>query len=260
MRKCIRSNLIILFSAMLFMLSSIIGVFADRSEVDAVVQLESGLGHVMSVCIQANSTCDKEILVYTSDDGLLSFSNKLYSELDMNQKKEYMEVALSAVQETDLGAQMKNKTYNFIANQDSTTSAAVKYLRGNASADFVTALDWLKPFTSPISTFLGITCLLVFMMIGVSALFDIAYLTLPGVQFILERGEENKKPFGVSREAWSSYKDCISDTKYRNILTLYFGRRAPIIIVGGVALLYVVSGYIYDALSYIIDAFAQIRF
>lgn len=239
------------------MMSSSIVVYAERKEVDSSVSMQPS-GEVGEVCRQANAVAGKEILIYSAD-GVVSFSNSLYSELDMQQKRDFMEVALGATRATGLGSQQKNKLYNFIAEQDNTTSAAIKYLKSDASADFVAAKSWFHPFSKYISPVLGLICLLVFMFMAMSMLFDCAYLVLPMFQGLLERGEPNKRPFGVSREAYLTMKD-INNPKYegRNILSVYMSKRIPVIIVCAICLGYLVTGKIYDIMSFIVDAFSSI--
>lgn len=243
-------------SAIMLVYSSIM-VYADRSEVDSSIAMQPS-GEINRVCEQANGVANREVLVYSSD-GVVSFSNSLYSELDTTQKREFMEVALGATRATGLGSQQKNKLYNFIAEQDSTTSAAIKYLKSDASADFVAAKSWFHPFSKYISPVLGLICLLVFMFMAMSMLFDCAYLVLPMFQGLLERGEPNKRPFGVSREAYITMRD-INKDKYegRNILSVYFSKRMPVLIICAICLGYLVTGKIYDIMSFIVDAFSGI--
>ena len=94
--------------------SNVLIVHADRSDVDSVITLDTGLSSVSNICSQANSVVGENILVYTGNDGLLSFSNKIYSGLDVDTKREFMRVALGATRESGLSTQMKNKVYNFI--------------------------------------------------------------------------------------------------------------------------------------------------
>lgn len=248
--------LLFMVSAIMLVYSSIM-VYADRSEVDSSIAMQPS-GEISRVCEQANGVANKEVLVYSSD-GVVSFSNSLYSELDTTQKREFMEVALGATRATGLGSQQKNKLYNFIAEQDSTTSAAIKYLKSDASADFVAAKSWFHPFSKYISPVLGLICLLVFMFMAMSMLFDCAYLVLPMFQGLLERGEPNKRPFGVSREAYITMRD-INKDKYegRNILSVYFSKRMPVLIICAICLGYLVTGKIYDIMSFIVDAFSGI--
>lgn len=253
-----RLKVLLLTVVTMFMLvSSVSIVYAERSEVDSSVSMQPS-GEIANVCNQANSVVGLDILVY-SGDGVVTFSNKLYSELDVNQKRQFMETALGATRATGLGSQQKNKLYNFIAEQDNTTSAAIKYLKSDASADFVAAKSWFHPFSKYISPVLGLICLLVFMFMAMSMLFDCAYLVLPMFQGLLERGEPNKRPFGVSREAYITMRD-INKDKYegKNILSVYFSKRMPVLIICAICLGYLVTGKIYDIMSFIVDAFSGI--
>ena len=254
-----KGRFLILISMLTMLLLSSLTVFAERSDVDAVVTLQPGLSEVSSVCAQANATVGEEILVYTGNDGMLTFSNKLYSELDMEQKREFMKVALAATKETSLGVQQQNKLYNFIYEQDNSVSAAVRYLQSDTSADFVAAKAWFRPFSSPLSTVMGVLCLMIFIFMGLSIVFDCAYLALPFFQGLLERGEERKRPFGVSREAWAANREVETDERHRGVFTLYLGKRIPAIILMSLCLGYVISGYIYDIVIYFIDAFSSIH-
>lgn len=258
MRKKLQRTLLIL-SMLMVLLTSSLSVFADRSDVDATITMQPSQGEIASVCAQANATVGEDILVYTGDDGVLTFSNKLYSDLDMEEKREFMRVALAATKETSLGVQQQNRLYNFIYEQDNAVSAAVRYLQSDTSADFVAAKEWFRPFSSPLSTVMGVLCLLIFIFMGFSIIFDIAYLALPFFQGLLERGEERKRPIGVSREAWAANKEVETDERHRGIFSIYLGKRIPAIILMSICLGYVISGYIYDIIIYFIDAFSSIH-
>lgn len=235
----------------------IMGICVYADDVDSTVELQPS-GEINSVCVQANNSVGKKVKILSYSKGLVTFSNKTYSQLDIESKRVFMETALSATQETHLGSQQKNKLYNFIADQDSTTSAAIRYLKSDASADFVAAKAWFRPFSGPISTVIGVICILVFMFMGFSMLFDCAYLCLPAFQALLERGEHNRRPFGVSREAYITMKEIYKPAmQSRNIMSVYFGKRVPVLIICAICLGYIVSGKIYDIMSFFVDAFSN---
>lgn len=248
-----RKFIYVMFSFLVFFIASV-GVYADREDVDSIVYVSEGQTEIAGICSRANTEVGSSILVYTSDDGLLSFSNKKYSKLDMTEKRDFMEVALLTTKESGLGPQVKNKVYNFIADQDSTTSAAVKYLRSDASADFAGAVAWYKPFSSVFGVVLGLLSLFIFMFLGLSILIDISYMVIPGVKLLLESGREGKPKF-VSPEAYTSLKESTESQGYRNYMSLYFSRRVPTILIMSIALGYLISGKIYDIIVFIIDAF-----
>lgn len=239
-------------------------VYAKDVSVDATITLQKSSAEVANVCSQANRSVDmkgsKAILSYSTSSGqnVLKFSNKNYSTLKAEDKRTFMETALSATTKTGLTPKVKNKVYNFIASQDEPVTNAMKYLQTDSNADFVEAKKWFSPFSGVIGTILGVLCVAIFMFAGFSVIFDIVYLVLPGVQAVLERGEENKRPFGVSREAYTALKDSEKDNEYRNVIAIYMKRRLGLILLMSICLTYLISGKIYDVVMFFVDAFSSI--
>lgn len=239
-------------------------VYADSGDavsVDSSITVEANNAEIANICNQANASVGNgtdNILNYKSSNGsaLLSFSNVKYSSLDTEEKKIFMETALKATTKTGLNAKTKNKVYNFIASQDTPVSSAMKYLQSDANADFLEAKKWFDPFSGVIGTILGVLCVAVFMFTGMSIVFDICYLVLPGVQAVLERGEDDKKPFGVSREAYTALRDSEKDTEYHNVVGIYMKRRLGLLIIMSLCIGYLISGKIYDIVAFFIDAFS----
>lgn len=254
-----RGNLVITLVISLLIISfNTVKVYANRSEVDSISYVGENQTTVLAICSSANRLVGRDILVYTSHDGLLSFSNRVYSELDTKEKRDFMETALLATKESGLGNQVKNKVYNFISEQDSTISASVKYLVSDASADFATASAWFKPFGSVFGVLLGVLSLLIFMFIGLSTVIDIAYMVVPGVRVLLEGGVSGKPKF-VSTEAYSAIKESeegMRSNDYKGYMGIYFKRRLPSLFAMAIALGYLISGEIYSIIAYIIDAFS----
>lgn len=260
--KATISDKLHIYVVMLFLCFSFLfsrSVLAERSDVDSVVNVGTNQTAVASVCSRANDVSGKEILVYTPNDGILSFSNKLYADLDMDTKREFMEVALKTTKESGLGAQAKNKMYNFIEQQDATASQAVKYLKSDTSADLASARAWFRPFSNVFSTIVGIFCCLIFLFLSASISWDIAYLVLPGASWMMELGksERTNKPIGVSREAVKSKEDVENSNEYKNVISVYMKRRLAIIFVCCLCLGYVISGQIFDILIWFIDVFTN---
>lgn len=253
------------FISIFMLVFSLLSSFMVNAE-DGVVSVESTISviensaEIANICVQANNSVDinEKILSYSSSNkqgGLLKFNNRVYNDLDSDEKYLFMETALSAVSSTSLNAKNKNKVYNFIAGQDTPVSNTMKYLQSNANADFLEAKKIFDPFSGIIGTALGVLCVLIFLFCGFSILFDVFYLVIPGVQAILERGEETKKPMGVSREAYSALRDAEKDTEYKNVMTIYFKRRIGLLIVMCICIGYLISGKIFDVIAYVIDAF-----
>lgn len=259
-RKC--SKLLSMFLMSFLLCFSFISypVYADRGEVDSIVYVGENQTEIVAICSAANGVANTDVLVYTGNDGLLSFSNNKYTKLPVDTRRDFMETALLSTKESGLGTQIKNKVYNFISEQDKTTSAAVKYLRSDISADFASAVSWFKPFGSMFGVVLGLLSLFIFMFIGVSILVDIAYMVLPGIRVMVEGGRSGR-PKWVSREAYSAVMESeqsVESNGYKGYMSLYFKRRVPSILLMSIALGYLISGQIYDIIVYIIDSFSWI--
>lgn len=259
MTKVRNSRFLCLILSMLFIIVLALGepVYAtSNSDVNSTTSVTQGSAEISSICSQGNNSIGGvKVLDYNSGEGLLSFNNSKYSGLDIEQKRTFMETALGATKECNLGKQQKNRVYNFIAKQDSTVSAAMKYLKTDTSADFVSAQAWFKPFSNPISTVMGFLCIVIFIALGLSFIFDTAYLVLPGFQLIVEHGEDNKKPFGVSKEAWKANRETESVNESKSAMLIYVKKRIPVILLIAICLGYLISGKIYDLCVWFIDAF-----
>ena len=242
-----------------------ISVSADNSSVsvDAVLEVPTANSAVInSICGSANGSLGNKssgILSFSisrgSDSGLLKFKSTKYNKLEVDDKNTFMETSLSAVSKSGLPAKVKNSVYNFIASQDTPISNAMKYLQSDANADFVEAKKLFDPWSSVIGTILGVLCVLIFMFTGLSILFDVFYIVIPGIQLIFDRGEENKKPIFISKEAYCSVRDAEKETEYKNVLSMYLKRRVGLLIIMAICIGYLISGQIFGIIAYLIDAF-----
>lgn len=233
-----------------------IPIVSYASDVDAVEQVLANSAIVTSIVNEANKNADgKTVMSYNGQTGELKFNNSVYSELDSSVKKDFMENTLSYVKNSSLGSTQKNKVYNFIASQDESTSSAIRYLKNDTSADFAEARKWFAPFSGPISTVMGFLCICIFAFLSLSVVFDICYLVIPLFQLLLERGEEKKRPFGVSVEAWKVLKEVEGSTDKKDMLGTYVKKRAPVFFFLAIILSWLVSGKIYDIVAYFMDAF-----
>lgn len=249
--------LVVLMLLQIFIIS--IPVFADTTSVDSVVELSKNSSEINVIVAHSNMASNGvKVLSYNAKEGVLAFSNKKYATLEVDVKQNFMQTALNATRKSHLGKQVKNKMYNFIADQDSTVSSAVKYLQSDVTADFAEAKLWFAPFSGPISTILGLLCIFIFVFMGGSIAFDLAYLVLPGFQLILERGEEHRRPFGVSNSAWKTNKQVEDEKCQEGVLSIYLKKRIPEIFIIAICLGYLISGKIYSLMVYFIDAFSAI--
>lgn len=247
---------LIIFMIVLVCIVQSTSVYA--SEIDATLQTVANSAYLSDLCSQANMVSGVQVLSYEAGTGILRFNNRLYSILDASVKKDFMETALTYVSKIpdNASAKMKNSVYNFISKQDTAVTSAMKYLQINAGADLVEAEKWFSHISPIISTILGVMSLLVFMFLGFSVMFDIFYIVIPPFQAMLNMsGESNKRPWGVSKEAWSAVSEAEKTDEYKNVLSIYFRRRTGVIIVVAIAITYMVSGKIYDLVVWLVEAF-----
>lgn len=253
-----------LLSMWLILVVSVL-IFGTTVCADATASLKVASGSV-SVVQTAHSNAASEagfggngIISVDTSNNIIYFHSSNYVSLDYDTRSVYMETFLKNIKASSLGAKEKNAIYNFIASQDTEVSQALKYLTEDTKTDLVHARKWLAPFTGGISTFTGLLTLLIFLFLGIGILMDVAYLALPGLQLILERGDDKKKPFGVSAEAWRVNKEVAMDYKNtKNEITEYLKKRVPVIIVCAICIGYLISGKVYEALTYVANAFSNI--
>lgn len=242
----------------LMMLTTVYFAMASIS-VDSALSLPNGAGEsglLQSVATQGNKYAGgKTILKYNSTTCVLTFSNKLYSELEYDEKVSFMEDTLSYITKASFSGQTKSRVYNFIASQDSTITNAMKYLSADANADFIEAKKWFDPFTGVVGVIMGVLALMIFTSLGLSIMMDISYLTLPMIRVALEREDNSRRPLFVSNEAWKTVLEVERAGGSKTLLGVYLKKRVVMILVLAICLGYLLSGRIYSAIIYIMDAF-----
>jgi hypothetical protein len=228
-----------LFVLVLTMVLLVSPLYVCASEIDATLQTVKNSGYLSELCSQSNVAAGATILTYDAGSGLLRFNNREYKKLSVEKREEFMETALTYVSKipNTASSKMKNSVYNFIEQQDQAVTAAMKYLQVNAGADLAEAEKWFSVISDFISVVLGFFCILIFMFLGFSIVFDISYIVIPPFQAMLDSSADGvKKPWGVSKEAYMSMQEAEKSDKYKNVLSLYFGRRAKVLIIVALAI------------------------
>lgn len=236
----------------LFMFLSPLSVYAEdgRSEVDAIISLGQGQAEISKICNMANEVAGDDILVYDGADGTLSFSNKKYSRLTIEEKNNFMEVALNSTRDSGIGSQIKNKMYNFISQQDEGVAKTVQLLKDDVSADFAEASRWFRPFGSLAGVIMGFFALLTFMFLGLGIVIDLAYMNIPFFQGLFGDGG---KPKFVSVEAYNAIRNAESGIGSDNYTWVYLKKKTISIFCLAIALIYLVSGQLFDLVGWVVD-------
>lgn len=193
---------------------------------------------------------------FNNDALTIKLDTTTYNNLSQKSKQELMEICLVTIQNSSISSTNRNKIYNFISDSDPTVSKLVRQLSSDVTADFAEAYMWLRPFTSPLSVFLGVLSILIFVLLGLSIVVDIAFIVIPGFQWLLLRSTESKKPPFISIEAWDACKEAESHAgSGRTPLQAYFKSKVKEYVVLAICLLYLVSGEIYTLVGILVDYF-----
>ena len=184
----------------------------------------------------------------------LSINNQIYGDLDMEDKERFMTIALNGIQNSSISTINRNKIYSFIANSDKRVSGLVRQLSDDVIVDMPAAYAWFKPWSGPLGIGLGILTIAIFVLLGVSTVIDIGFLTIPLFQcWLIHECSAKEKPPLVSLEAWDAYKESVET--HSGVLGLFFRKKAGQMIVLGVCILYLVSGNLFALVAKVVDYF-----
>lgn len=126
----------------------------------------------------------------------------------------------------------------------------------NTKPDFVAANRVYAPLAEPIGVLMGIVSVALMSLLGLSMVSDIAYITLPPVRALAPEGEGKKNSYIFSHDAMYSVKEVEEgngDGSKKQALGIYFKRKAFMLILLGICLLYLVQGELYTLVGYILD-------
>lgn len=229
----------------------------DRTRLDALVSS-------ISEDVKSNADITWDFLTSYPTASTETYSIEInmsqYKECETKRKRDIMETTLSAIANSDLSVTNRNKLYNFIANEDESTSSLVRQLSNDVDADFGRAYYYvLKPFSGVLGVILGAISLAIFVFVGLTITLDIAYINIPFFQVWVTDDEKRKNRL-VSFEAIKAVEDAHSaeGTKRKNIMTAYFGSKVKQLVALSVCILYLVSGNIFSGLASIVDMFSGI--
>lgn len=194
----------------------------------------------------------------TGRDMVIEVAMSKYKALSAKDKQEVMKIALNTINNSQISKMNKTKLYNKVAELDESVSSLVRQLSDDVKADFASGYNMFKPFSGVLGTILGVLCLAIFIMLGISIIIDIAFITLPFLQIaLIDRIEQKKKVSIVSTEAIKAVEAAhnSSGTEYINPMGYYLKHKVKQLIALGICLLYLVSGKIYYLMAEIIDLF-----
>ena len=194
-----------------------------------------------------------------------------YTDLNQKGKQAVMQTTLKILNDTNvckISRTNRNKIYNNLCSMDESTSSLVRQLSDDVRADFYGAYATLRPFHSTVGWILGFLTLLIFIMLALMIIFDLAYMTVPMAQLTIDnmntkidKDGKNKKIYLVSIEAVNAVKQSESsvNTKdFKSPVSVYFSSKTKQIVLMSICVVYLVSGQIYDLIGRIMDYIGMI--
>lgn len=278
--KCFRKNvlaLVLLIMGVVIWLSPNLVVSADTS--NPVISISnppnqdantSG-GAIANLCLTINNNihargimksnvaavADTDFVTYSFSSNVANITINMteYNKLGNKAKQDLMQVALDTTYNSNVSKTNRNKIYNALCKQDEPTSALVRQLSEDVNADFAGAYKYFKPFSGPLGVVLGLLTLIIFVILGLTLVIDIAFITLPFVQSCL-LNNDGKAKF-VSIEAVNAVKEqeSKSGSEYVNPMGIYLKSKTKQYIAIFICILYLMSGKIFSLLARFMDYF-----
>ena len=200
-----------------------------------------------------DSESDRDSVTYNLEVNMSSYKN-----LQQEEKKKIMNIALVAIENSGISKINRSKIYNFICNNDKATSSLVRQLSNDVTADFASAYSSVKPFTGAVGCVLGVFTLLIFIILGLTIAVDLAYIVIPFIQNMLSKDNPNVKPKFVSLEAWNAVKKAEEGNTFREPMGVYCKLKFKQFMAMGICLLYLISGKIYTLIAWFMDMFSGV--
>ena len=253
----------LIFMATFMGVALMLSPFVVFAAVNPVVQLgkNANLGNIVT---EVNQVAVKNNLSWFMKEG----SSNGYTTIELNMeeyndektsfnaRKAIMETAISEiVNNATLSSQDRTRLYNFIAKQDTGLSGTVRLLSDDVRSDVISGYYFLRPFSSTMSTILGVLAILLIIAVTMTILIDLAFLSIPALQWALMKDSNKDKPKFASLEAWKAYQEYQNNDDGLGILSIYFRKKVLQFGTLSICILYLVSGHIYDLAGRIITAF-----
>lgn len=231
-------------------LSSDAGLAGIVSDVNQVSQREGNFDFLKVELVE-----QQERLVPLVKINMIAYKKR---KLTLEQREAILEATLKSIKESnDLSKADKARFYRFIETQDSDTARVVAKLGRDSKADIARAYAWYRPFSGPISTFLGVLTFLIFMGFSFSLLLDLSYVSGELFGSVLElTAKAGQRPFGVSQIAYNAKKDY--ETHGKGTPTGWYLRSAVVHWLGlSITLMYLIGAKLFDLASAILDLFGS---
>ena len=208
------------------------------------------------VANSSNEYIKAKVLSVDIGKRVIYFDNNVYRGLYVNQRKDFLQHALTQIKQSNLKPKSKNKLYNFLSLQDGDASKILRNLEKDLTADIANGREVYLPFSGTVTTILGLIALGVFIGVGISMVIDISYLTLPMVQKSIDERPDGKLPKLVSSQAYFAVREREAN-EGSNYMLSYLKKRSIAVALVMISLGYLSSGLIFEAVGYVVQVFSE---
>lgn len=189
---------------------------------------------------------------------ILYFNSDSYEKQPTKVKQKILDEFYYSLETSEMTTPDKNRISNWMESIDQSNTIVVKAFSTNTQPDLMAAQKFYLPFTSPLSTFLGIMTLLIAMLLTVSFVWDLAFINIPMFEAALwpaggSMTHENK-PLFVSQDVVRAYNSVQANG---SILNEWFKYRMKTALLLGFCLVYLVSNQIWMIIAWIMDTLSR---
>lgn len=136
-----------------------------------------------SAIINEKGEINDAIYSQLSKEGQKDFVSKLASETDRLTNPENPNYDMTLARDKGVDRSTASDWFKDLRNHSGIGSQMLtEILRNGVYADLNTGAEWFRPFNGPLSSFLGFMCILVISLLGIRAIMDLSYLTIPAFQ------------------------------------------------------------------------------
>ena len=201
-----------------------------------------------------------QFLTYNASLKRVELDKEVYASQHIGTRRIIMDIALTQLSQANsggLGERDRARLYNFVQSQDKEIARVLQAINSDVQADIAWGMRVLDYVKSPINNFLGVLVILVAFMVGLQIAMDTFLMVTPPAMYWIMEKYGNKKPAFISPEAWHSYRDATSSSKYKDYFMTYLFRSIPKLIVTGICLSYIIVGNIVFLAIFFADLFAR---
>lgn len=269
----------------LFMLSFVIAVSsvfmvfaAEDPEVGALAELSSGVKGTLdneTYKLEGGGTINGKDLFVENDAYSGNGGSKVYtvgpnfSKLSNASQTQFVDdIANASYDVADGSKNVDDSTievwWKQLQSREGVGSKFMMTILKDTKPDFVSARSIFTPFSGPISTLLGLGCIVIVSLLGLVIVCDISYIVIPPVRIFYDdstSGNHGRTAKSITSHLFSaaaimSVKQCENESRdggLKQPLGMYFKAQALQMIVLGICLMYLVAGQLYTLVGWILD-------